>query len=218
MATTGVETVRDIVQDALLDIGAATMGQAPYAEEMAHGVRHLNRLMKTWADLGYLQSLVTSQSVTLIAATAAHTLSPVRPTRIINARYTDTSGTQIPMMEMTRQEYDALPVKTSTGIPTSYYYDKQKESAVLYVWPLKATVTTETIEVTYEREFEDISDEDDTIDLPAEGYDAAVSNLASRLSHTYGSAEKKQFIHIRAKNALDKWLAADTETIVRPYG
>ena len=41
MATTGTETVRDIVTDALLSIGAATLGQSVAAEEMAVGIRHL---------------------------------------------------------------------------------------------------------------------------------------------------------------------------------
>ena len=218
MTTTGTDTVRTLVTDALLDIGAATLGQAPAADEMAHGVRHLERIMKSWADKGYLRSLVAEQSVTLVAATAAHTMSPVRPARILNVRYKAVSGIETPMIEMTRMEYDALPQKDSTGIPTSYYYDKQKEAARLYVWPLKAAVTTETLVVSYDREFEDIASADDVIDLPAEGYDAAVAALASRLSHTYGAAEKRPAIHSRAKNALDTWLAADTEEIVRPYG
>lgn len=217
MAVTGTSTVRTIVTDALLDIESATLGQVPSAEEMAHGVRHLSRMMKSWQTRGFLQYLVTNQSVTLVAATAAHTLSPVRPLKILNVRYKSASGLEQPMMELNRQEYDELPDKTSTGIPTTFYYDRQKETAVFYVWPLKAAVTTETLEVTYERETTDITDEDDTIDLPAEAYDAVILGLAARLAHTYGSADRRGKIAHDAKEALDSWFASDTEEMVRFY-
>ena len=217
MAVTGTNTVRTIVQDALLDIEAGTLGQAADAVAMAHGIRHLNRLMKSWQSQGYLQSLVAQQSLTLVADTAAHTMSPVRPMKILNVRYKDANGTELPMNELSRQEYDELPIKTSQGIPTNFYYDKQKESAVINFWPVIASVTTETAEITYEREYEDISDEDDVIDIPAEAYDAVVLNLGKRLTHTYGSSERKMAIRADAKESLDCWLASDSETIVRFY-
>lgn len=217
MATTATETVRTIVNDALLDIEAGTLGQTAEATAMAHGIRHLNRLMKSWQSQGYLQSLVSQQSLTLVADTAAHTMSPVRPAKILNVRYKDSSGTELPMNEMSRQEYDELPIKTSQGIPTNFYYDKQKEAAVINFWPVIASVTTETAEITYEREYEDISDEDDTIDIPVEAYDAVILHLGKRLTHTYGSAERKMAIRADAKEAFDCWLASDVESIVRFY-
>jgi len=215
MAVTGTNTVRTIVEDALLDIEAGTLGQSATGEAMAHGVRHLSRLMKAWQTMGHFQSLTAEQSLTIVANTADHTLSPVRPIKILNARYKDTSGNEIPMFQMNRQEYDELPTKTTTGIPTNYYYNRQKESAVFTIWPVKASVTTETIEITYEREYEDITDEDDVIDIPSEAYDAVILNLAARLAHTYGSAERKAMVKIDAKAALDTWLASDMEEIVR---
>ena len=215
MATTGTETVRALVGDALLDIEAGTMGFAAESEAMAHGVRHLNRIMKVWARMGYLQYLVTSQSVTVVADATFLTMSPVRPIEILNARYKDASGIEIPMNELSRQEYDELPQKTTSGIPTNFYYDRQKEVALLYIWPTLAAVTTETIALTFTREPEDIADEDDVIDIPAEGYDAVVKNLAYRLSPAYGTPERRLVVREEAKVSLDTWLAADSASIIR---
>ena len=215
MVVIGTNTVRIIVEDVLFDIEAGTLGQSATGEAMAHGIRHLSRMLKSWQSMGYFQSLVAEQSLTIVANTADHTLSPVRPMKILTARYKDTSGNEIPMNELNRQEYDELPTKTTTGIPTNFYYNRQKESAVFTIWPVKASVTTETIEITYEREYEDISDEDDVIDVPAEAYDAVVLGLAARLAHTYGSADRKGMIKADAREALNVWLASDMEPVVR---
>ncbi len=186
MAVTGTETVREIITDALLDIGAVQEGEDLPATQAAQALRVLNRLMKTWQMYeGSPAFLVSSQSVTATTS-AAHTMSPIRPVRLLSVRLKGTSGIEIPMVEMTRGEYDDLPDKDSTGTPTQFYYDRQKETARLYVWPLFSSVTTETFEVTYEREFEDIASLGDTIDLPSEWYDVAVKQLAARLAPSYG--------------------------------
>ena len=208
MAVTSTETVRDLVTDALLDIEAGTLGQPPSAEEMAHGVRHLGRMLKAWQGK-YMQFLNTGGSLTMTTA-ASYTLSPVRPLKILSARL-KVNGIETPMIEMSRNEYDELPDKTSTGRPTQFYYDRQKEAALFYVWPVLSTAAGETVEYTYAREFEDISGASDIIDIPAEWYDAVVKNLAVRLSHTYGSAERRQMIRIEAKDALDEALAGDLD-------
>lgn len=208
MATTGTQTVLDIVTDALLDIEAVQMGQSVPGKQGAHAMRVLNRLMKSWQRLEPTPDfLVASQSVTATTS-AAHTLSPVRPIRILNANLKQTDGTEIPMIELSRDEYDELPDKDTTGIPTQFYYDRQKESAVFYVWPLFSSVTTETFEITYEREFEDISALTDTIDLPSEWYDVAVKQLAARLVHAYGSEAAKQTMPMEAEYALNRALAS----------
>jgi hypothetical protein len=214
MAVTGTTTYRTLIQDALLDIEAATLGQTPTAAEAELCLRHLNRLVKSWQlEEGPLDFLVTSQSVTATTGTNV-TLSPVRPLRILNARLKQSSGIEIPMFRMTRQEYDELPQKTSTGTPTNFYYDRQKESALFYVWPVFASVTTETYEITYEREWEDITNLDATADFPAEWWNALVLNIGARVAHTFGSAERRPTIRAEAYDALQRALGGSvTESV-----
>jgi hypothetical protein len=206
MAVTGTQTVLDIITDALLDIEVGSMGQDPAGIITAHAVRHLNRIMKAWQlDDAAPSFLKASQTLTLTTA-ASYTLNPERPVRILSARL-KRSGIEIPMIRLSRDEYDQLPVKTTTGIPTQYYYDRQKEDALLYVWPVLSVAAGETVEITYEREFEDVAI-GDNIDLPGEWWDVAVLQLASRLVHAYGSEGAKQSIPMRAEIALNKALGA----------
>lgn len=209
MATTGTQTVLDIVTDALLDIEAIQMGQNVPGKQGDHAKRLLNRLMKSWQLLDFTPDfLVASQSVAATTS-AAHTLSPVRPVRLLSVRVKNTNGNEIPMIELTRDEYDQLPNKDAIGTPTQFYYDRQKENAILYVYPLYSSVTTETFEITYEREFEDIASLSDTIDLPGEWYDVAVKQLADRLAPAYGSEASKQRTAMEAARALNTALAAE---------
>lgn len=215
MAVTGTETYRELITDALLDIGAATLGQSPDAEAMAHGLRHANRLLKSWSGAERLQCFTEEISLSLVNATVSYsgvTLS--RPIDIMNIRYRDTNDIDLPMIKMTRSEYDELPQKDSAGIPTTWYYDKTKESPTLFVWPVKATVTTEEFLITAYRESTDIADEDDTVDLPVEGYDALVLSIAERLAPTYGSEQRKMTIKMDAREARDEFFASDNEGVV----
>lgn len=182
MAVTGTSTVRDIVTAAMRRAGITAVGEEMDAADAQYVMDELNRMLKAWQAADYL-SLVASQSVTLTTA-ASYTLDPVRPIRIHSVRL-KRSGSETPMWDMTRSEYDELPRKDTQGTPTSYYYDRQREAAVLYIWPVLSAAAGETLEITYERELVDVTSLSDVIDLPAEWYDATVSNLAYRAALDY---------------------------------
>ena len=218
MAVTGTQTVLDIVTDALLDLEVGAIGQEAEAILSAHAVRALNRVMKAWQlDDAAPSFLRAAQTLTLTTA-ASYTLAPERPVRILSARL-KRSGVEIPMIRLTRDEYDSLPIKTTTGVPTQFYYDRQKEDALLYVWPVLSVAAGETVEITYEREFEDVAI-GDNIDLPGEWWDVAVLQLASRLVHAHGSEAAKQSVPMRAEMMLNKALGAavDGESVYWSHG
>jgi len=208
MAVTGTKTVSQIVTAALRKATILAVDETAGASIAQVALEELNGMLKGWQSVPYSVFSKTSGSLALTTA-ASYTLSPVRPIRILSARFKDTS--EMPMMEMTREEYDTLPLKTSTGIPSTFYYDRQKEAAKLYIWPVLASATAETIEYTYEREVEDIAALSDTIDLPAEWWEAAVYGLASRMVDTVPVHPNPQMIHIRARDLLADVRAQDTE-------
>lgn len=206
MAVTGTYTNGDLITDALRKIGVVSEDESATSDQMSNAVRALNRMLKAWQNKGYSLFPVASQTVTLTTATN-YTMSPVRPIRIHSVRYNNGS-TELPMQELTRQEYDDLPIKTSTGIPTCWYYDKQREAAKLYIWPVMASVTSETLEITYERELEDVT-EASVADVPGEWWDAVVYGLAARLMDDY--SVNAQNVIGRAEAELAEALAADRE-------
>lgn len=209
MAVTGTSTIREIVTDALLDLEYGTLGQAPTAEEMAAGMRYLNRLLKAWQMEGSPMFLRTDGQITLTTA-ASYALTPARPIRILSARFRQNS-IDLPMQEMTQDDYNNLPVKTTQGTPTQFFYDRQKESGTFYVWPVLAAAAGQTIEYTYEREIEDVTDPDAAIDVPSEWYNAVALGLAARMKHMSGNEAAKADIDFKAKDALDTALAGSTE-------
>lgn len=206
MVTTTTDTCRDIVSDALRKIGVVSIDEPMNADQAQHGMRALNRLLKSWQNKGYDLWAATSQSVVLTTA-AAHTLNPARPLQILSCRFKK-SGIERPMQSMTRDEYDNLPLKTAQGIPTTYYYDRQREAARLYVWPVLAVAAGETLEITFTREFEDMG-LDDAPDVPTEWYEAVVYGLGARLADDYMISANN--VVARAEAELQQALAFDRE-------
>lgn len=207
MAVTGTYTNLEICEDAMRKAGILGIEEsAAEADEIDLVKRNLNRMLKAWQAHGYMQHTIASQSVVL-STSASYTLSPVRPVRIHNVNFRR-SSIDTPMTEFTRNEYDTLPNKASTGQPTCWYYDKQREAALLYVWPVMSSVSGETLEITYEREIEDVVLSEEA-DVPGEWYDAVVYGLASRILSDFG--EQNQLILARAEAELDLALSADRE-------
>ena len=178
-------TATQVIKFAFEAIEIFDAEETPTATDSESARIALNLMLKSWQKTSNHLFRQTFGSQALSNATASYTLSPV-PYRIIEARYRNTDGRDIPMIQMTRQEYVDLPLKSSAGIPTQYYYDVQRAATTLYVWPVQATVTTETIEYTFQRIIEDIDDLNNDLDINQEWLETIGWNLADRLMPSYG--------------------------------
>lgn len=216
MATSGstdyTMTARQLVTFALRKCRIVATFASPSAEEMASGIEDLNLMLKGWQMSGPNLWRQTEGSVTLVADTASYALSP-RPYRVIDARYRDTAGRDLPMEMLTRQEYYDMLLKTTQGIPTQWYFDPQRDAGTLYVWPVLSAATTETIRFTYQRRFEDIDSPDDNIDIAQEYLDVVGYALADRLCDTFGVDDPK--IGKRAAYLMAQAASADREDVYR---
>lgn len=208
MATTGTLTIRETVTQAARKAGILAFGESLATEDAQAMLEELNLMLKSWQNKGYNLWDKTSGSLALTTA-ASYTLSPARPLRILSARF-KRNGTEMPMCRMMREEYDNLPRKDTTGTPTQFYYDRQREAALLYVWPVLATASGETIEYTYEREAEDVTDLNETLDVPGEWFEAVIYNLAARLAETI-PMNQPPLLFQRAQLLLNEALAFDRE-------
>lgn len=201
-----MSTVNDIIADAYREIGVVGYEDAMDGAQAQMGLRYLYRMLRAWQVTDHLW---LSDDLTVNLTTAAsYSLTSVRPVRVHGARFVS-SGVETPMCRMTRQEYLDLPVKTSTGRPTAFYFDAQRTSPVLYIWPVPASDDGTTIILDIEREITEPLLRAGTLDVPAEWHDAVMFGLADRLSVPFernvpGLAE-------RAMGALSDVLAADRE-------
>jgi hypothetical protein len=170
-------------------------------------------MLKGWQRSGPHLWKKTEGVVTPLAATASYDLAlTLNPLRVLSVRYRDTAARDLPMRQFTRDAYFDLPVKTSAGIPTQYYFDPQRGAPTLYVWPVKATITTETLLVTYQKRIDDIDDLANDIDIPQEHFDVVLYALAERLIDDYGiEGEVAQRIMLRSQSLLQSAMDFERE-------
>lgn len=217
MATSGTVdwslTSRQIITEALENIGAVALGDTPSSEDAAKALSVLNQMVKTWGTQGHLWTL-TEGSVSLVADTASYVLTAAR--RVISVRRR-TSSQDIPLGVLTRDQYYNLPNKSSSGYPISYYFDPQRSTKTLYVWqvPTAAIVATTTLQYTYQRVIEDLDDLDNDPDFPQEWMETLVYGLAARLLIPYSvhqtNGAKAEKIEERAALLFDQLTTDDLD-------
>lgn len=187
MATSGATdwtlNAREVATFALRKIRVLASNETASAEDMALCVENLNALLKGFQIKGPNIFRNTEGSLPLASATASYSLTV--PYRIVSARFKQ-SGREIPMTELSRDEYFDLPLKTSTGIPTQYYFDVQRDGGTLYVWPVLATAAGETIEYTYQRRYQNVGGLNNNLDVPQEWLETLGYALAARIADDYG--------------------------------
>lgn len=206
MPNTDVYTCLEVCTDALRKIGVVAADEQAQADEIDTAGRALNRMLKSWQGRGYNLWAVSSESVAANTV-SEYSLTDPRPLEIQSIR-TKRGGNETPMRRMNRQEYDLLPNKTTTGIPTQFYFNRQRDTATFIVWPLFPSVTSETFEVTYIRELNDVV-LTDQVDVPSEWYDATIYGLAARLLDDYTISNP--MLVQRAEEELRIALAYDRE-------
>ena len=205
--------VTNTIIDEAFDIcGIGSEGESISADQYSRARRSLNLMAKSWAASDHLW-LRTSASEALAAATASYAITP-KPTRILEMRRRDSNGYDTPLTEWSHAEYQDQPNKAVTGVPVAYYYDPQRASGTVYVWPTPgASEAAEyALQFTYLRTIEDFDDTTNDPDLPQEWTEALCYGLAERLALKYGVApDIRSEIAQRAallKAQIDSW---DTE-------
>ena len=194
----------DICNAALRKIGVVAIGQVASAEEVQTAEYALTRMLRSWQNRGYNLWAVSVGEVTLTTETSYTVTRAVEMQSVRFRRGT----TDMPMRQMTRAEYDQLPVKTTIGTPTSWYYDKQALTGQLYIWPALAVAAGEILRTTYLREYTPGA-QADIIATPPEWEDAIVYGLAARLMDDFGIMN--QSVLGRAEEELRQALALDRE-------
>ena len=187
MATSGsidfTLTREDIITEAFQLLGIGMEGEDITAFMSETASKSLNMMIKSWETQGANLWAISDTTLALVAGTASYTLSP-RALEVFNVRLSSSSQ-ETPMIEMSRDEYFDLPDKTSQGKPTQYFYDPQRTTGTLYIWPTSSNATDE-IKYNYRRTLEDMDGNTDEADFPQEWMETLVYNLAMRLRPKYG--------------------------------
>lgn len=182
-------TGEQLVREARSAIGIDASEESLEAHELQDGLRMLTMMLKTWQTQGVMYWTMTEGSLTLVQGQASYAFGAggdftTVPLDIMDVRITRNSY-DLPMMELSREEYQALPIKANQGYPVQWFYDRQRNGGTMYVWPAP-DVSVGTLKFTYRRIVMDMDNGTDDIDLPQEWHEAIVYNLAQRMIPRYG--------------------------------
>jgi hypothetical protein len=198
-----MSTVLEVIRDAYRELNVVGYEDEMDGPQASRGVSLLYDMLREWQTTDHLWT-TTEETITLSTA-LSYTLT-TRAVRVHGVRLVR-SGVETPMHSMTRQEYRDLPVKTSTGLPTSYYVDHLRASTVIYVWCPLAAAAGETMIVDAERAITEPLLRAGVLDIPPEWTRAVKLNLACEIARGAERTPPTQDAAI----ALSRVLAADRE-------
>lgn len=179
--------LNQIIDEAFDLCGIGSEGEAISADQYARAKRSLNLIIKTFGTNEHLW-LRTERTLTLIAGQADYSLTP-KPMRVIDVRRRLTVGEiDTPLTEWARSQYLEQSNKAIESIPVAFYYDPQRDTGTLYLWPTPSaqTATQMDIRLTYLRRMDDFDNSNDEADMPQEWLQTLSYALAAELALKYG--------------------------------
>jgi len=193
MATSGsydnTSTMSNIINDAFSLIGAHDDGETLPADMWVYGKRVLNQAMSMLSIRRGLW-LIEDVTITLTPGTPSYsigtgeTIDNPKPMDIGHARRITSSGTEISVDVVSREDYQSIPNKTIQSPVTMVYYHPLRDTGTIYVWPT-GTSTDNQIIVTTQRPVQDFDSEGNNPDLPKEWVLAITYLLATLIAPKY---------------------------------
>lgn len=217
-----------IPRDTLIQAAFRLLGQfnddtPPPQPDINNAAQALNLMIKQWMTKNYPLWCVTDVSFTVQQGVTSYRIGPdsatpglnaFRPLRIQLARlqYANTNPPlQVPLVQLSRQEYDLMGQKTSQGTPNSWYYDPQLNDGVFYLF-LTPDSNPNICIITCQRPIGDVINSTDNFDYPIEWLNPLKYGLANELLTEYFVPERVAArIERRAQQYLDEMLDWDQE-------
>jgi hypothetical protein len=169
--------------------------------------------MPLWAMKQYAVPMTAATSSYNIGV--SQTVNTPKPLKVIQAFIRDTSSNNdTPMRIITRQEYNMLGNKSSSGTPIQIFYEPLSDYGVLHLFPTPSAtdVANNTLYLVYQRPFEDFDASTDNPDFPQEWYEVLKYQLAARMAGEYQiDLQIRQVLASEAKDLKDAALSFGTE-------
>lgn len=146
--------------------------------DLATAKRSLNLMLADWANRGLNQWTIKQRTQALVASDGEYNLA----TDIIDVLgvVLRRSGTDFAMERVSRDEFLAIPNKTTTGRPTQFFLDRQI-GPNLKIWPLPENSTDVVIYDALTR-IDDADTAVNTMNVPFRFYPCLAAGLAYYLS------------------------------------
>lgn len=199
-------TIDDLVRESYRELNViGERGSLTY-EQLAQGLRHVNRLLDSWNINFGLPNTVSISSFNLVIGQNSYTIgsggdvNTTRPLKIINATIQD-GDLNYPMAPINYQEWMDIYDKSDTSdVPSKFYYDNNMPLGVIYVWPKPTKVVA--FRYSQERKYGSYVAADEVTLHP--GVERAiVCGVAKELLTKYPSEAIGQLVIQNAKDAVN---------------
>lgn len=242
MSSTYTVTRDQIITLALRKLGVLEIGDTPDADTVDNASMSLNLLIKQMSTDGLKLWKISELIVPLTANKTMYTLggstsdlmydslAPTvaitdKPLKAIQGFYRNkqmTPNIDTPVLLVSKQEYNILGSKFSTGTANTIFYDPRRLNGLLYVYltPDTNSQTNLELHVVVQLPMDDLNDAVSTPDFPNEWMNCLVWNLADQMSMEYGvPMNARQEIGQRAakyKADLSDWDVEASSTFFQP--
>ena len=238
MSSTFTVNRDQIIQLALRKLGVLELGDTPDPATVANASLALNLFIKQCATEGLkiwktseLVIPLTANQTTYVLGGATSAIMydsfnltiPItdKPLKVIQAWYRNTTTTpsiDTPLQLLSKQEYNILGSKQSTGVSNSVFYDVKQNNGILYVYLTPDAYTAANLELhlVAQLPMNDLNRGQDVPDFPNEWMNTLIWNLADQLAIEYSvPANHRAEIAARAltyRNQLTDWDVEPTST------
>lgn len=189
----------EIIQDALEMCGR----DASEPETVASANRTLNALIKALNVNHTDVNVKVRTSFNTVAADGAYPVDALA----IDGMIVFSSGDDSPVIPLTQAQYDSITNKAAAGRPSRFYHDKQ--SGTVYLFPVPDAVYA----VTYGRvrQYEDMTDDEQTFDFPSSAVEMLTFGLAHRYSFKAGlDLGSQQLLEAQFEQARKRYIVANS--------
>ena len=219
--STNFSITRDqLIAGALRLCGVLAEGETATTDQVTNASEALNMLVKRLEADGMPLWAIKQSTVAMTADTNVYnigvgqTVNTPKPLKVIQAFIRDSSNNDTPMRIVTRQEYNVLGNKASSGRPIQIFYEPLGDYGVLHLFPTPSSTDASgnTLYIVYQRPFEDFDASTDNPDFPQEWYEVLKYQLAARMAGEYQiDLQIRQAIGSEAKDLKDAALSFGTE-------
>ena len=166
--------VADYVEEAFERCGL----EARTGYDLKTATRSLNLMLADWANRGLNQWTIQQRTISLIKSDGEYSLDP--DVIDILAVVVRRDGTDFSINRVSRDEFLAIPTKTTEGRPTQFFLDRQI-TPNLKIWPLPENSTDVLVYDSLTR-INDADTAKNTMEVPFRFYPCLAAGLAYYLS------------------------------------
>lgn len=185
------QTAMLIIKDALVICGLEDNEQ-PSAEQLAHGLRTLNNMVKAYSRRGLKAWKWTEVTLDLVDNQSTYSIGPTGsdltmdyPLTIDNLRRVEPNSppvTEYPMEIISKSEYYQVVNRNNKGQPLQAFIEQKLPNAMIHVWPAPLIGVVQQVRFSAKVHLQDFASQISEADFPDEWIEALTYNLALRLA------------------------------------